>query len=281
MSEENPQEIKQELVEKKNKAKQIRIRNYETISDLKNLYSQLNNDKAKRDEFTSQVKLLKEEREDVIKKVELLETKFKELLDLIHKEEKSLEVPYFQLKQELEKLEWQQQTESNPKAEKALSTKIKEVEKQLKKAEKIKPIQEQLNAVRKELNQIKRLETDLRNKINFMAKKSQFHHKQFLEMQTNVDKLRGTLGEGLQKLDETNKEIKVVSTEFKEILDSDREKKDKENQEYRDFQDERKQKLKEKLEEIKSEAHEIYDKFKKGEKLKFEDIQKLQAAGLL
>ncbi|VVB70229.1 Uncharacterised protein [uncultured archaeon] len=282
MSETTAQEVKKDLIEKKNQAKQIRIHNYGTISDLKELYSKFNDEKTKRDEFTAQVKKIKEQREEILLKLKDLEAKFNELLGLLKKEEKSSEVPYFKLRQDLERLEWQLQTEATtPKLEKELSLKIRDIEKQLKKADKIKPIQDQLNAVKKEVNQFRKIELESRNNLNLLARKSQHHHKQAIEFQEQITRLRENLGEGMNKLDEMNKEISAVSTEFQEIINVEKQKSNQEFQEYQLFQQERKQKMKEKLDEIKSEAQEIYDKFKKGEKLKFEDIQKLQAAGLL
>ncbi len=281
MSETATQEVKQELIQKKNKAKEIRIRNYSTISDLKELYSKFNDEKNKRDEFTSQVKKIKEEREEITAKLKVLEEKFEELLSLVKKEDKTSDIPYRQLKQEVERLEWKLQTEAtSAKLEKELSIKIRDLEKQIKKAERVNPVQEQLNAVKRELSQARRIEKDSRDRLNLLARKSQHHHKQSVEFQNLIGKLRESLGEGMNKLDEMNKEIKEVSTEFDEINKVERQKSNQEFQEYKVFQEERKQKNKEKLEEIKSEAQELYDKFKKGEKLRFEDIQKLQAAGL-
>jgi len=238
--------------------------------------NQIGEHKRKRDEYNERVKHAKEQRNEIIKNHLDLKKKIK---DLERQKSSSSGVNLNQLKQSLRKLENEQMTQpmSAQKEKKLIETikgihlKIKDQEESLNKDPKLKKAIEEEKASKQKAEKQHEL-------VEKMAKKAQEEHQFMIELLTQLDssvKKTTTIQENIVL---TKIEADTVHKEFIDNVNKihDLEKKI--------AGAEKKKVVKKKIADVSAvqkEADDIYERFKKGEKLSTEDLMILQKAGLL
>jgi uncharacterized coiled-coil DUF342 family protein len=258
------------------KSKSMAKERDELNAKIRKIRNEINEHKKRRDEYNERVKHAKEQRNEILKNHFDLKKKIREL----EKDKSSTSgVNLNKLKQNLKKLETEQMTQPmSPDKEKKLIETIKEIHNKIKHEE-------------EELNKDPRLKKALEEKVMMkqkaekqheivekMAKKAQEEHQIMIE-------LLGQLDNHVRRTTEIQEEIVMIKIEadtvHKEFIDyvnkiHDLEKTISGIEKKRD-----QRKKMATVSAAKKEAYEIYEKFKKGEKLSTEDIMILQKAGLL
>jgi uncharacterized coiled-coil DUF342 family protein len=243
---------------------------------VRQMRNEISNHKEKRDEHNERVKHAKEQRNELITKHLDLKKKIKEL----EREQSSNSgVNLNQMKQNLRKLENEQMTQpmSAQKEKKLIETikvihlKIKDQEESLNKDPKLKKAMEE----EKILKQKAEKQHDLVEKL---AKKAQEEHQSMIELLTQLDNSVKKTTEIQEKIVLTKIEADKVHKEFIENVNK-----------IHDLEKEiisarKKKVVKKKIADVSAvqkKADEIFERFKRGDKLSTEDLMILQKAGLL
>ncbi|UCD12931.1 MAG: hypothetical protein JSW60_05020 [Thermoplasmatales archaeon] len=243
---------------------------------IRKIRNQISETKKRRDDYNERVKHAKEQRNGILKNHFDLKKKIK---DLERDKSSALGVNLNKLKQNLRKLENEQMTQpmSPDKEKKLIETikdihmKIKEQEEELNKDPKLKKALEE----KKILKQKAEKQHEIVEKI---AKKAQEEHQSMVELLGQLDNLIKRTTEIQENIVTTKIEADAVHKEFINYVNSIHE------LEKKIVAIEKKKDQKKKMATVsaaKREAYEIYERFKKGEKLSTEDLMILQKAGLL
>jgi len=265
----------------------LRLKSREAIGEVKKFYAEAAELKKLRDAENEKVQEFKKKRqESEVKVAEALE-KLKTLRGQLEGLPKA-ESPG-RLRAELERLEWEQQTEAvSPKAEKELSRRIKELREQLGPAEKLRGVFAQMKPLEDGLRAAQAESRIYRTELSKHAKASDHHHEAMLKLYKKADSLSKKIGENLKQLDEKKtlldeerKEFFQIQGQVKGAEKAEWEARKAEEKAERDRikaeQDAEKASLKHKATGI---AEKALEKFRNGGKLTWEDLQAIQAAGL-
>ncbi len=248
----------------------------ELNAKVRQIRNQVGEHKKKRDEFNERVKHAKEQRNEFSKShLELKKT----IKDLERERSTSSGVNINELKQHLRKLENEHMTQpmSSQKEKKFIETikeihlKIKDAEESLNKDPKLKKAIEE----EKILKQKAEKQHDL---VEKMATKAQEEHQTMIEQLTQLDKLMKRTTEIQENIVITKIEADKVHKEFIDHVNQIHE------LEKTIANTEKKKEKKKKMEDVSAaqkEADEVFERFKRGEKLSTEDLMILQKAGLL
>jgi len=258
------------------KSKKMAKERDELNAKIRKIRNEITDHKKRRDDYNERVKHAKEQRNIVLKNHFDLKKKIK---DLERDKSSASGVNLNRLKQNLRKLENEQMTQPmSPDKEKKLIETIKETHMQIKEEE-------------EELNKDPRLKKAIEEKILMkqkaekqheivekMAKKAQDEHQIMVELLGQLDNNIRRTSEIQEEIVMTKIEADNVHKEFIEYVNKihELEKNISGIEKKRDHR-----KKMETVSAAKKEAYDIYEKFKKGEKLSTEDIMILQKAGLL
>lgn len=243
------------------------------VRQIRNLIS---DHKKKRDEYNERVKHAKEQRNDFLTRHVDLKKKIKELE---RERTSNTGVNVNELKQYLRKLENEQMTQpmSAQKEKKLIETikgihlKIKEAEENLNKDPKLKKSIEEEKLLRQKAEKQHEL-------VEKMAKKAQEEHQGMLDQLQQLDKLVKRTTEIQENIVITKIEADKLHKEFIDHVNTIHE------LEKNISTTERKKEKKKKLADASAaqkEADDVFERFKRGEKLSTEDLMILQKAGLL
>ncbi len=243
---------------------------------IRQIRNQINEHKTRRDEYNERVKHAKEQRNELLKNHMNMRKTVKELE---RTRTTTSGVNINRLKQSLRKMETEQMTQPmSPQKEKKLIESIKEIH------QKVKDEEEKLNqdpklkeAVESEklLKQKAEKQHDVVEKI---AKKAQEEHQEMIELLTQLDNLSKRTLEIQEKIVHIKIDADAVHKEFIDHVNKihDLEKQISTTEKTKD----RKRKIAD-VSATQKQANEIYERFKRGEKLSTEDLMVLQKAGLL
>ncbi len=243
---------------------------------VRQMRNQISEHKKRRDEYNERVKHAKEQRNEIIRNHFDLKKKIK---DLERERSSASGINLNSLKQNLRKLETEQMTQpmSSKKEKKLIETikdmhmKIKEEEERLNKDPKLKKaIEEEKTAKQKAEKQ--------HDIVEKMAKKAQEEHQSMIELFDQLDNLVKKTTEIQENIVLTKIEADTVHREFIDYVNNIHEL-EKRISGFEKTKDKRKKMAD--VSAVQKEANEIYERFKKGEKLSTEDIMILQRAGLL
>lgn len=252
--------------------REIRQKNAEVISHLKQLFSQAESEKAKRDAENATVKQTAEAisatRKELNSAQEKLASMEKELEPLRQKF-----APADRIKAEIQQLEYSLHTHYSPAREKEVSRTVKELEKQLKATRLIAPKLAELSQLRKTSRELHKTLSTLVRQLKEHAAKSEGYHGAMLSNFKQADNIRKELPEAFNELDEKRALLDQINAEQKE----QRRKEQEEFQAQRQLQ---KAEQGKRMETVKQKASEIMQRFKLGESISFEELQVLQAAGI-
>jgi uncharacterized coiled-coil DUF342 family protein len=269
-------EFKRKRDDLHDKSKRMAKERDEINAKIRQLRNQISEHKKRRDEYNERVKHAKELRNEIIKNHFNLKKKIK---DLERERSSASGVNLNVLKQNLRKLENEQMTQPmSSKKEKKLIESIKEIHM------KIKDQEEQLNkdpelkkAIEEEKTSKQKAEKQ-HDIVEKMAKKAQEEHQSMIDSLGQLDNLVKKTTEIQENIVLSKIEADTVHREFIDYVNKihDLEKRITTFEKTKD----KKKKMAD-VSAVQKEANEIYERFKRGEKLSTEDIMILQKAGLL
>ena len=269
-----------ELKEKRNqlhlKSKKLADERDSLNSNIREMRNKITDHKKKRDELNERVKHAKEQRNKLNKSY----SDIKKQIEILERERASAAGSNLnELRKQLRSLENEQMTQPmSPQKEKkiievisGIHSKIKEQEDRLNKDPKLKKAmsEEKINKQKAEKQH------DLVEKL---ATRAQEEHEGMIEFIRQLDNLVKKVNEIQETIVIIKIEADTVHKDFIECVDKihDLERKVASGQEKR-----RKEKKAVEVTTAQKEANEIFEKFKRGEKLSTEDLMALQKAGLI
>jgi uncharacterized coiled-coil DUF342 family protein len=273
---EKANQLKRKRDELHDQSKKMAKERDEINAKVRLIRNQIAEHKKKRDEFNERVKHAKEQRNEF--STSHLELK-RNIKDLERERTSTSGVNVNELKLQVRKLENEQMTQpmSAQKEKKLIETikgihmKIKDAEDALNKDPKLKKAIEE----EKLLKQKAEKQHDL---VEKMAKKAQEEHQGMIEQLQQLDKLVKRTTEIQENIVMTKIEADKVHKEFIDHVNNIHE------LEKNISTTEKKKEKKKKLEDVSAaqkEADEVFERFKRGEKLSTEDLMILQKAGVL
>ncbi|MFH1101770.1 MAG: hypothetical protein V1726_07020 [Methanobacteriota archaeon] len=259
-----------------NKSKKMADERDELTAQIREIRNKISNHKKARDEFNERVKHAKEERNSLI----VNHGNIKKTVRILEKEKlMNTGVNLTLLKQTLRKLENEQMTQilSAQKEKKLIESiahlhmQIKEQEEMLRADPKLKEAIEEEKILGKKIEKI-------HENMAKLAKRAQEEHESMIELVKSLD----TLGKRANELQET---IVMTKIEADKVHKDFIEHVNRIHELERTISETEKKKYKEKkladVTTAQKEANDIYEKFKRGEKLSTEDLMVLQKAGLI
>lgn len=245
-------------------------------SKIRELRNKISTHRKTRDELNERVKHFKEERNSMIKHHADLKKSIKSM-----EKNKSIDsgVNINQMKQQLRKLENEQMTQilSSHKEKKMIETmkdinqKIKEQENLLKKDPKLKEAIEEEKQLRQKIEK-------QHESMQKLAKRAQEEHEQMIELRRSLDNFAKKANGLQEKIVLCKIEADKVHKDFIDNVNTIHE---LEHQISGLEKKKHKEKKQEDASQTQQEANDIYDRFKRGEKLSTEDLMILQKAGLI
>ncbi len=245
-------------------------------SSIRELRNKISEHKKKRDELNERVKNAKEQRNKLNKGYNDVK---KKIMELEKERSSSAGGNLKALRKQLRTLETEQMTQPmSPKKEKklievirGLHSQIKEQEYKLNKDPKLKKALEEEKAIKQKAEK-------QHDSVEKLATRAQEEHENMMKIVQQLDNLIKKVNAVHEKIVMTKIEADKVHKEFIECVD-------KIHDFERDISSSREKKRKAKKEEEATTAHkeadEIFEKFKRGEKLSTEDLMALQKAGLI
>ena len=248
----------------------------EINAKVRQIRNQISEHKKKRDEYNERVKHAKEQRNEFSKNnLELKNT----IKDLERERTSSSGVNINELKQHLRKLETEQMTQPmSSQKEKKLIENIKEIHLKIKDAEEALNKDPKLKKAIEEEKLLKQKAEKQHDLVEKMAKKAQEEHQAMIELLQQLDKSVKRTSEIQENIVMTKIEADKVHKDFIDHVNNIHE------LEKSISNTEKKKEKKKKMADVSAaqkEADDVFERFKKGEKLSTEDLMILQKAGLL
>ena len=268
------------LKEKRNqlhlKSKQLADERDKLNQSVRKMRNKINDHKTKRDELNERVKHAKEQRNRLNKSFSDIK---KQIFELEKKRSFSSGINLNELRKQLKSLENEQMTQPmSPRKEKKvievisdISKKIKKYEDQLNKDPKLKKALEEEKAIKQKAEK----QHDLVEKL---ASRAQEEHEGMISLIKQLDNTVKKVNGIQEKIVMTKIEADQVHKEFITSVDKIHElEREVSSAKSKSF----KKKKSAEVETAYKEADEIFERFKRGEKLSTEDLMALQKAGLI
>jgi uncharacterized coiled-coil DUF342 family protein len=248
----------------------------EANAKIRQLRNQINDHKKKRDEYNERVKHAKEQRNEFIKNHLELKKKIK---DLERERSSNSGVNINELKQYLRKLETEQMTQPmSAQKEKKLIDSIKEIHLKIKDADESLNKDPKLKKAIEEEKLLRQKAEKQHELVEKMAKKAQEEHQGMLDQLKQLNNLSKRTTEIQENIVVTKIEADKIHKEFIDDVNSIHELEKKISSLAK--KKEKKRKIAD-VSAAQKEAEDIFERFKRGEKLSTEDLMILQKAGLL
>ena len=262
--------------------------NRQNISRFKDLSSKIKLEKQRRDELNVKTKELRAKRHEMIDKIKEARAKLAVVLDEVKKIPAGPNAE--QLKAEIDSLEWSLSTVArSAKAEKELSKKIRELEKQLPLAVKKVDASGAIRALRDEIRALENPLDELDRVLKPALEDANGHHHKLISYYKEAEQLSKSISYAFSQLDMARLEAQTDANAYAKAVGAVREKELGYQQELREL--ERAEREKEKAEKdaarnavqqkIYEAAKPIYEKFKAGKKISTDEFLILQGSGLL
>jgi len=262
--------------------------NRANIARFKDLSSKIKLEKQRRDELNAKTKDLRAKRHEMIDKIKEARTKLAAVLDEIQKIPTGPNAE--QLKAEIDSLEWSLSTVArSAKAEKELSKKIRELEKQLPLAVKKVDSSSKIKELRTEIRTLEEPLEALDKELKPALEEANGHHHKLISYYKEAEQLSKSISYAFSQLDMARLEAQTDTKAYFEAVGAVREKEQGYQQELREL--EKAEREKERAEKdaakaatqskISQAAKPIYEKFMAGKKISTEEFLILQGSGLL
>lgn len=245
-------------------------------SEVRKLIEEAGEHKRRRDELNEKVKEAKEQREIWNKKYTDLAA---ELVELRRTMSPRTGAPISKLKRDLKALEFKQMTSVlTPEKEKEIVEQMSKVQTEIRKRESSLQANPKYSELFKQVNEARDKAEEFHRRVSELAEEAQNEHDRMMELYDTADEVRKKADEFQAKFveakikadEEHRKHIEAIHQvhDYDKLLYGIR------------------QKLKrpygmEDMERVNREAQEVFERFKKGEKLSTEDIMLLQKSGYL
>ncbi len=270
-------QLKQERDNANQEVKSISIENRKKINDLKQSFAKAGELKAARNKENELSADLRKKRDHAKEKIAESKKKLDEMREKMRSIEGSRNAAALQ--QEIDRLEWIQQTEPlNPKEEKELAKRIKELGKELPQIQGFEKLVHDFAAERDKIKKAIDDETRFHEKMVEHSKKAQELHDSLIAESKKIKALQESLSSSMQMLTEKQGAADEKHHEFVKTANEHRARQTQEHQTEETHHARAEQVHKSKLQE---KAKEIYDRFKSGGKITSEDLLLLQQSGIL
>jgi len=269
-----------ELKEKRNqlhlKSKNLAEERDQLNSSIRKIRNKISEHKKNRDELNKRVKHAKEQRNALNKSYSEIKKKIEELEKI---RSQSLGTNLNELRKQLRNLETEQMTQPmSPQKEKKLIETISEIHAKIKEQEDFINKDPKLKKALEEEKIIKQKAEKQHELVEKLAQRAQEEHEKMIELIKQLDNLTKKVNMVQETIVLTKIEADNVHKEFIETVDKIHE---LERQISSTHEKKRKTKKAEEISIAQKEANEIFEKFKRGEKLSTEDLMTLQKAGLI
>ncbi|KAA0004928.1 MAG: hypothetical protein DRJ99_02215 [Thermoplasmata archaeon] len=276
------EELQKKANEARNKRDQLHLQSKKLILErdslnakIRELREQAKEHRKRRDEINERVKNAKKVRNQLNEAYEKIRMKIRALEK---KRSVALGGPSIRkLKNEVRQLEHEQMTRPmSPQNEKELIEKIAQLHLKIKEKEKALLQDPKIKKTLEEEKQIKEKAEKQHRQVEELAKKAQQEHEKMINLLKQCDQIR-------EKINELQEKIVIVKIEADKIHNEFISYVDKIHELDRKIAEEKK-KSSIKLEDLplsQKRANEIFERFKRGEKLSTEDLMILQKAGLI
>jgi len=269
-----------ELKDKRNslhdKSKKLADERDSLNSTIRTYRNKISDHKKKRDELNERVRHAKDQRNTLNKSY----TEIKKKIDSLERERSSASGANLNvLRKQLRALENEQMTTAmSPRKEKKLIDSISEISKKIKDAEDKLNKDPKLKQAIEEEKIVKQKAEKQHDLVEKLASRAQEEHEEMMNIIKQLDNMVKKVNGIQEKIVMTKIEADKVHKEFIECVDKihDFERKITTGQEKK-----RKTKKVEEATTAQKEADDIFEKFKRGEKLSTEDLMALQKAGLI
>lgn len=258
--------LKKGISKKRKVLREIGQKKRKIIEEIKVKNAEANKAREARDELNAKVRSKKERRDKANEAVKKLLDEYKAA------QQKSPKGDFKKMLREVQQLEWRLQTRvMEIKKEDAIVERIEKLNARLKEYQDLINLSKRIDRRRRESKR-------LHERILSLSRESQYYHEKFLKRIDEIRKLE-------EELDKLNKEKEAITPgldeENKELqkLISARKKLDKEIKILEEEMEFRSSKRSEN--ELKERAAEVYERFKRGEKLDLEDIYLLRRFNLV
>ncbi len=246
-------------------------------SEVRKLIEEAGEHKRHRDELNEKVKEAKEQREIWNRKYSETGS---ELVDLRRNMSPKTGIPISKLKRDLKALEFKQMTTVlTPDKEKEIVEQMSKVQSEIKKREKSLQSDPKYAETLKDVNEAKEKAEYYHKTVSVLAEEAQSEHDKMMELYDKADAVRQQADDFQAKFvevkiradEEHRKHIEAIHQvhDFDKLLYGIRQ---KQRRPYGAQQD---------MEKVNREAQELFERFKKGDKLSTEDIMILQKSGYL
>ncbi len=269
-----------ELKEKRNtlhlKSKKLADERDELNSTIRELRNKIGEHKRNRDDLNERVKHAKEQRNKLNKGYNDARRLVEQLENSQHS---AMGTNLNELKRQLRNLETEQMTQPmSPKKEKKLIGTISELHAKIKSQEQVLNKDPQLKKAVEEEKILKQKAEKQHDTVEKLAQRAQEEHEGMITFIKQLDGFVKRVNEIQEEIVLTKIEADNVHREFIEYVDKIH---DLERKITTDHEKKRKRKKEEDTTTAQKEADEIFEKFKRGEKLSTEDLMALQKAGLI
>ena len=265
-------ELRKKRDELNRKSRELAEERDELSAKIRELRVKIREHKQKRDELNQRVKSAKEKRTELNRIY--LQAK-RRLKELERKKSLSLGVNIEKLKRELRRLENEQMTQPmSPQREKEVVERIAKLHAKLKECEEKISQDIRLKRAYEEMNLAKERAEKQHAEVEELAERAQREHEEMLRLIRECDAISKKIEDIQEKIVFTKIDADNIHKEFIECVD-------KIHQLEREISSLRRAGKKKEESEIQKEAMEIFERFKRGEKLSTEDLLLLQKAGLI
>ena len=268
--------MKKERDEARSEVRAISSDNRNKITELRQLFSKATQLKASRDKENSVSNDLRQKRDG--KKEEI--AKLKENLSAIKaKLSQAGAGNPMAIHEQIERLEWFQQTESlSAKEEKEFSKKIKDLRKQLPEAKEFQGLLMELAETRKALGKLIDEEKALHEKVVEHSRKADHLHKDLLQDSRKIGDVQKSISTAMTLLKEKETD---AGEKHGQLVKAVGERKLHEMEQRQRHQAEETRHLQAQQNKIVEKAKKIYGRFKSGEKISTDELLVLSESGLL
>ena len=224
---------KQQLSQKQ--VSDIVMQNRQNIARFKDLSSKIKLEKQRRDELNAKTKEMRAKRHEMIDKIKEARAKLSKVLDEIRAIPAGPNAD--QLKAQIDAMEWSLQTEArSAKAEKELSKKIRELEKQLPLATKkvdasgaIKALHDDIRAIEGPLDELDRV-------LRPALEEANAHHVKLISYYKEAEQLSKSISYAFSQLDMVRLEAQTDAKAYSEAVGAVREKEQGYREELRELE---------------------------------------------
>lgn len=263
-------ELRKKRDELHKKAKELAEERDELNARIRELRVKIKEHKTKRDELNKRVKSAKEKRSQLNRAYRRARKKLRELE---RRKLADLGVNIDRLKRELRRLEHEQMTQPmSPQREKEVIERISKLHAQIREYEQRIASDVRLKKAFEEMRMIKEKAEKQHAEVEELAEKAQREHEEMVKLIKECDAISRKVDEIQEKIVFTKIDADNLHKEFIECVDRIHE---------LDRQISVMKRTGKGKEKLQKEAMEIFERFKRGEKLSTEDILLLQKAGLI